>query len=414
MKDAQKGEVNVYNENFFVDLSHCALAWSLIEDGVETQNGTLADIDVAPQQTKTFTIPYDLSKVKGKEVFLDIDFRLKKAEPLMEAGHIIAYNQLVVKEKACCGHGAARQAHVPAVKKVKAKLIDRKGVADLAVVTPNITLKVSRATGLISAFTCQGKSLLGEGGTLKPNFWRAPTDNDMGASLQKKFKQWKQSEMKLKTLTAAKDKKANTFSIRATYALLQQKAELSVTYLVMANTGVVKVTEDLKMAEGEQASDLFRFGMLMQLPYDMSASEYYGRGPIENYSDRKECMRIGIYRDQADNQYFPYIRPQESGTKSDMRWWKQTDSEGFGLMVKSCKPFYASALHFDTEQLDDGDEKDQRHSFDLQKSKVTNLFLDGEHYGVGGENSWGAWPLAPYRVHADNKSFSFVLVPLKK
>ena len=179
----------------------------------------------------------------------------------------------------------------------------------------------------------------------------------------------------------------------------------------MANTGMVKVTETLQMAEGEKADDLFRFGMLMQLPYDMSESEYYGRGPIENYSDRKECMRIGIYRDQADNQYFPYIRPQESGTKSDMRWWKQFDSNGFGLTVKSCQPFYASALHFDTDELDDGDEKEQRHSFNLQKSRFTNLFLDGEHYGVGGENSWGAWPLAPYRVHAGNKSFSFVLVP---
>ncbi len=101
LKDAAKGEVNVYNENFFRDLSNYALAWSLIEDGVETQNGTIADIDVAPHQTKTFTLPYDLTKAKGKEIFLNIDFRLKKAEPLMEAGQIVAYNQLVVKAKKC-------------------------------------------------------------------------------------------------------------------------------------------------------------------------------------------------------------------------------------------------------------------------------------------------------------------------
>ena len=104
MVNAEKGEVSVYNENFFRNLSNYALAWSLIEDGVETQNGTIADIDVAAQQTKNFTIPYDLSKVKGKEVFLNIDFRLKKAEPLMEAGQIVAYAQLAVKEKKCCGH----------------------------------------------------------------------------------------------------------------------------------------------------------------------------------------------------------------------------------------------------------------------------------------------------------------------
>ena len=125
-------------------------------------------------------------------------------------------------------------------------------------------------------------------------------------------------------------------------------------------------------------------------------------------------MRIAIYNDEADNQYFPYIRPQESGTKSDIRWWKQTDATGLGLQVKSCAPFYASALHFDTEELDDGDEKEQRHSFDLKKSKFTNLFLDAAHMGVGGENSWGAWPLEKYRIHYGNKTFNFVLIPQTK
>ena len=125
-------------------------------------------------------------------------------------------------------------------------------------------------------------------------------------------------------------------------------------------------------------------------------------------------MKIGIYSNDADNQYFPYIRPQESGTKGDIRWWKQTDAAGFGFMVKNCKPFYASALHFDTDELDDGDEKDQRHSFNLKKSKYTNLFLDGEHMGVGGENSWGAWPLEKYRIHYGDKTFSFAIIPLSK
>jgi hypothetical protein len=156
------------------------------------------------------------------------------------------------------------------------------------------------------------------------------------------------------------------------------------------------------------------FGMLMQMPYTMEKSNYYGRGPIENYSDRKDCMRIGVYTDDADNQYFPYIRPQESGTKSDIRWWKQTDATGLGLQVKSCTPFYASAIHFDTEELDDGDDKEQRHSFDLKKSKFTNLFLDSAHMGVGGENSWGAWPLEKYRVHYGNKTFTFTLIPQGK
>ena len=412
MVNAETGEVSVHNENFFRDLSNYALAWSLEEDGVETQNGTIADLDVPAQQTKNFTIPYDKSKIKGKEVFLNIDFRLKEAEPLLTAGQVMAYAQLpVVTKQACSGDCSKMLAQGHGKKKMK--LAAKKNNV-VAVTTPNLTFKIDRTTGLISEYAYNGKSMLGEGGTLKPNFWRAPTDNDMGAGLQKKFKVWKNPQMNLKNIDVKKDKKANTVTIVTSFDMPEVQGQMDITYLVFANTGAVKVTEDFKATEGAKVSDMFRFGMLLQMPYSMEKSTYYGRGPIENYSDRKDCMRIAIYNDDADNQYFPYIRPQESGTKSDIRWWKQTDATGLGLQVKSCTPFYASALHFDTEELDDGDEKEQRHSFDLKKSKYTNLFLDAAHMGVGGENSWGAWPLEKYRVHYGNKTFNFVLIPQTK
>ena len=412
MVNAETGEVSVHNENFFRDLSNYALAWRLEEDGVETQNGTIADLDVPAQQTKNFTIPYDKSKIKGKEVFLNIDFRLKEAEPLLTAGQVMAYAQLpVVTKQACSGDCSKMLAQGHGKKKMK--LAAKKNNV-VAVTTPNLTFKIDRSTGLISEYAYNGKSLLGEGGTLKPNFWRAPTDNDMGAGLQKKFKAWKNPQMNLKNIDVKKDKKTNSVTILTSFDMPEVQGQMDITYVVFANTGTVKVTEDFKATEGAKVSDMFRFGMLMQMPYTMEKSNYYGRGPIENYSDRKDCMRIGVYTDDADNQYFPYIRPQESGTKSDIRWWKQTDATGLGLQVKSCTPFYASAIHFDTEELDDGDDKEQRHSFDLKKSKFTNLFLDSAHMGVGGENSWGAWPLEKYRVHYGNKTFTFTLIPQGK
>ena len=412
MVNAETGEVSVHNENFFRDLSNYALAWSLEEDGVETQNGTIADLDVPAQQTKNFTIHYDKSKIKGKEVFLNIDFRLKEAEPLLTAGQVMAYAQLpVVTKQACSGDCSKMLAQGHGKKKMK--LAAKKNNV-VAVTTPNLTFKIDRSTGLISEYAYNGKSLLGEGGTLKPNFWRAPTDNDMGAGLQKKFKAWKNPQMNLKNIDVKKDKKTNSVTILTSFDMPEVQGQMDITYVVFANTGAVKVTEDFKATEGAKVSDMFRFGMLMQMPYTMEKSNYYGRGPIENYSDRKDCMRIGVYTDDADNQYFPYIRPQESGTKSDIRWWKQTDATGLGLQVKSCTPFYASAIHFDTEELDDGDDKEQRHSFDLKKSKFTNLFLDSAHMGVGGENSWGAWPLEKYRVHYGNKTFTFTLIPQGK
>ena len=412
MVNAETGEVSVHNENFFRDLSNYALAWSLEEDGVETQNGTIADLDVPAQQTKNFTIPYDKSKIKGKEVFLNIDFRLKEAEPLLTAGQVMAYAQLpVVTKQACSGDCSKMLAQGHGKKKMK--LAAKKNNV-VAVTTPNLTFKIDRSTGLISEYAYNGKSLLGEGGTLKPNFWRASTDNDMGAGLQKKFQAWKNPQMNLKNIDVKKDKKTNSVTILTSFDMPEVQGQMDITYVVFANTGAVKVTEDFKATEGAKVSDMFRFGMLMQMPYTMEKSNYYGRGPIENYSDRKDCMRIGVYTDDADNQYFPYIRPQESGTKSDIRWWKQTDATGLGLQVKSCTPFYASAIHFDTEELDDGDDKEQRHSFDLKKSKFTNLFLDSAHMGVGGENSWGAWPLEKYRVHYGNKTFTFTLIPQGK
>ena len=412
MVNAETGEVSVHNENFFRDLSNYALAWSLEEDGVETQNGTIADLDVPAQQTKNFTIPYDKSKIKGKEVFLNIDFRLKEAEPLLTAGQVMAYAQLpVVTKQACSGDCSKMLAQGNGKKKMK---LAAKKDNVVAVTTPNLTFKIDRSTGLISEYAYNGKSLLGEGGTLKPNFWRAPTDNDMGAGLQKKFQAWKNPQMNLKNIDVKKDKKTNSVTILTSFDMPEVQGQMDITYVVFANTGAVKVTEDFKATEGAKVSDMFRFGMLMQMPYTMEKSNYYGRGPIENYSDRKDCMRIGVYTDDADNQYFPYIRPQESGTKSDIRWWKQTDATGLGLQVKSCTPFYASAIHFDTEELDDGDDKEQRHSFDLKKSKFTNLFLDSAHMGVGGENSWGAWPLEKYRVHYGNKTFTFTLIPQGK
>ena len=412
MVNAETGEVSVHNENFFRDLSNYALAWSLEEDGVETQNGTIADLDVPAQQTRTFTIPYDRSKITGKEVFLNIDFRLKNAEPLLTAGQVVAYAQLPVVTKQAC-EGDCSKLLAEGHGKKKMKLAAKKDNV-IAVTTPNLTFKLDRTTGLISEYAYNGKSMLGEGGTLKPNFWRAPTDNDMGANLQKKFKVWKNPQMNLKNIDVKKDKKANTVTIVTSFDMPEVQGQMDITYLVFANTGAVKVTEDFKATEGAKVSDMFRFGMLLQMPYSMEKSTYYGRGPIENYSDRKDCMRIAIYNDDADNQYFPYIRPQESGTKGDMRWWNQTDASGFGFKVKSSKPFYASAIHFDTEELDDGDDKDQRHSFNLKKSKFTNLFLDAEHSGVAGENSWGAWPLEKYRLHYGDKNFTFVLIPLDK
>ena len=175
------------------------------------------------------------------------------------------------------------------------------------------------------------------------------------------------------------------------------------------------MTIDMDMDDVPNAPEegIFRYGLVMQLPHDLEHSTFYGRGPIENYADRKESQHLGIYTLTADQQFYPYIRPQETGTKSDMRWWRQYDSNGNGLTITSDKPFYASALHYDIETLDEGTEKHQRHPCQMQRSEHTVLSLDSQHAGVGGTDSWSMWGYARpgYRVPATAQHLHITITP---
>ena len=401
--DLQAGKISVYNEHFFRNLANYQLVWTLLQDGKAVQNGTVDKLDVAPQQKTVVTLPYQIP-AEG-EVLLNIEFRLKKAEPLMEAGQMVAYRQLEVR---------TANAAAAVVAEGKLKVENKKKETEIKVLNDFIDIEFDKATGLLKEYEVNGVDLLGEGGTLKPNFWRAVTDNDMGAQLQKKFRVWRAPALNLQSITASKVKVGKNVNavVKAVYDMPDVKAALTITYTI-APDGTMGVEQTMDATEGEKVSDMFRFGMLMQLPFQMDNSTFYGRGPIENYIDRKGSQNVGIYTQTAEEQFFPYIRPQETGTKSDIRWWQQTDKAGKGFRITSGNLFSASALHYSIDDLDDGEEKEQRHSYEVPQSKYTELCIDKEQFGVGGENSWGAWPLPQHRLGYADKTFSFVISPVK-
>ena len=417
--DLANGVVTVKNENFFRPLDNVSLSWSIMEDGVETANGTEAYIDVKPQETKQIKLPFTVSTAKdGKERLVNIVYRLKKAEPLMEAGQVVAYQQLAVNEWQGndIATPSAEQKVMMAKEGKKAKIDNGKKTQELSVRTHSVNVAWDKTTGLLTRYTVGGKQLLGEGGTLKPNFWRAVTDNDMGGGINKSYKAWFNPEMNLKSIDIKKGDKgsADVAVVTATYDMPEVKAKLTLTYNVAAD-GSMAVTQALATTKGAKVSPMFRFGMVMELPYDMDLSTFYGRGPIENYADRKLSQNIGIYKQTADEQFFPYVRPQETGTKSDMRWWKQTDADGNGFTVLSDKEFAASALHYSIADLNDGDEKEQRHSPQVPKSRFTNLCLDLAQTGVGGVDSWSPNGIALPQYRVDYKDMVFkVLLKVKK
>ena len=401
--DLSTGKIKVKNENFFRDLSNYQMVYTLVVDGKAVQTGSTDRLNIAPQQTVTYTLPYSLSGIdKKSEVLLNIEFKLKTAEPLMDAGQTVAYNQMVVQDYDFAAALPAGKADG------KLKIKDGKNADVLGVKGSGVDVRFDKQTGFLTQYEVDGKSLMAKDGTLKPNFWRAVTDNDMGSGINKSYKAWFNPAMNLTAITAKANKATGSVDVTAVYNMPDVKATLTLTYGINPD-GKMKVTEAMTTDKTAKVSDMFRFGMVMDLPYNMDKSTFYGRGPIENYADRKLSQNIGIYTQTADEQFYPYIRPQETGTKSDIRWWRQTTANGTGLTIVSDKAFSASALHYNIADLNDGDAKEQRHCPQVPKSKFTELCIDAVQTGVGGIDSWSqnAKALPQYRVPYQDRTFTF-------
>lgn len=406
--DLSKGTISVYNENFFSDLSNYKLEWELSEEGTVRQTGIIDSLTMAPGQTGELHLNYELETLcKQKELLLNLSFRLKKAEGLLDAGHIAAKRQLIVRSY------AMPEMNLQNVGETNIDIIEPQ-IADndvhfLIVEGENFRLDFDRSDGFLSRYDVNGMQLFADQSKLVPNFWRAPTDNDMGAKVNNKYAVWKNPQPELKTL---KSHKENGLVIVTTeYLLKEAKAQLQLTYTIN-NKGTIKVVQKLVADKAAKMPDLFRFGMCVSMPKELKQINYYGRGPVENYSDRNHAADLGNYTQTVEEQFYPYIRPQENGTKTDLRWWKLTNQGGKGVMFLSEAPFSASALHYSMESLDDGEEKDQRHSELVSESPYTHFCIDKAQMGLGCINSWGALPLEEYRLHYKDYQFTFMIKPL--
>ena len=400
-EDIKNGKIKIYNENFFTDLSDLCLDWTLLHDGTPVRTGRVEQIDAQPGATTALTLPIGNTDAPG-EWLLNVAYSLKENRPLLDAGHVVARQQLAV---------AGSPEAEPAFTTIKGKdiFVEDNHERYINVTGGNFEVRFNRQTGFLTGYVVDGTALIAEGGALTPNFWRAPTDNDFGADLQRKYEAWRNPEMKLTSTDYSIHKGAANFTMK--YDMPSVKGELTMTYRI-GNNGIIEVTENFSATAGAEVSDMFRFGMQMQMPEQFDEIEYYGRGPIENYSDRNNSTFLGIYRQSVAEQYYPYIRPQETGTKTDVRWWKQLDRAGNGLEFTAEVPFSISALNYSVESLDDYPEKRQSHGSLVEKADYTNICIDKVQMGLGCVNSWGALPLPAYRVPYDNYTFTFILTPV--
>ena len=407
--DLQKGEISIYNENFFRDLSDFYAEWQLLANGEVLQSGIINDLKVGPQQTVNQKLNYTLDNIcPCKEVLLNVAFKLKNTETLLPAGFAVAQQQLSVREYKA-------PENLLTEKKIAHDYTPTPVVEDndsyyLIVKGENFHIDFERRSGYLSLYDVNGLSILDEGAQLTPNFWRAPTDNDMGAGLQKKYLAWKNPEIKLTSLEHATEN--GLVVVTAKYDMPTVSAKLTLTYQINKE-GAIEVTQSMTTDKNAKVSNMFRFGMRAALNKNLSNIQYYGRGPIENYADRNNSTNIGKYAQTVDEQFYSYIRPQETGTKTDIRWWNQTNKGGNGIQLVGKTPFSASALHYTMESLDDGLEKGQRHSELVPQTDCVNFCIDKVQMGLGCVNSWGALPLDKYMVPYQDYEFTFVIKPIQ-
>jgi beta-galactosidase len=306
-------------------------------------------------------------------------------------------------------------------------------VAYVKLEAAGVVYTFGKNSGWIDYIDVDGKQITQNGSQLKSDFWRAPTDNDYGASLQRRMQQWRSPQLRRTAFRCRIEDGLGKVSVK--YEITDLNADLELEY-VLTRTGEMHVSQKLitrpapapapqentaqrqgqrggQRGQGNGMPDLFKFGMTMQMSKEYDRVEYYGRGPVENYSDRNTSQFLGVYRSSVADQYFPYIRPQENGNKTDVRWWKVLNSDGKGLMFYSDAPLSMSSLNYTTDDLDEGMNKHNVHAGDLDPRPFTVVHIDKAQYGLACVNSWGATPLEQYKLHYGDYSYNFVIAPVR-
>ncbi len=399
-KDAGKGVITVKNEHSFTDLDQYNFKWELYRNGklVKQENFAVA---LAPKQQKVVTLPLPaLTADKGEEYFLNVYAYTKKASELVPAGHEVAREQFAV--------GDGRYFADAGVPSGKLKVKTRGNI--LRFTSGEVSGEFDLKEGKLVAYSHDGGKVLTK--FPEPYFWRAPTDNDFGNKMPEKLGVWRDThkKMQVKHVQAGK-KQAAGQPVTVTYELTDKQIPYTVEYLIR-NDGSIQVTAAIDMT-GKEMPELPRFGMRMELPKAYDNVVYYGRGPWENYSDRNTAAFVGIYKDEVENLYHDrYIRPQESGNRTGVRWVQLTNDAGAGIVVEGEQPINFTALHHLAEDMDPGLKKNNMHPTDVKERDLVSLHIDLKQRGLGGDDSWGRLPHKPYLLLDKKYSYSYTIRPV--
>lgn len=397
--DITGGRIEIFNGNFFADLSNLQLKWSVTENGEVLQTGTINELDVAPQESAILTVPYVKPELKSNaEYFLNLSFVLRNSTPWAVRGYEVAWEQFKL------GTGPSIGFRNP-VKKLTMQQTD-----GVVINGDGFTIQFDKESGLLRSYKLKGREILSK--SITPCLWRVPTDNDEGGGLAGYASRWRSAGLDSISVIPENmfvdDSDGQTIQVVRVYKLPLKTGSIDyiVTYMVSGD-GEIRVENSYTILGS--LPPLARIGIEFAMPAAYNNLMWFGKGPHETYWDRKEGARVGLYNGKVSEQHYPYVMPQENGNKTDVRWMKLTSAEGDGLMVIA-----EGLLNVNVQDYLQASLNESKTTHKLRRGELTYVHLDWQQMGLGGDDSWNPRVHPEYLLNGKSYRFSFVLKPIEK
>ncbi len=408
-KDLTTGVIAIKNEYDFINLSEFDITWELHADGKTLKQGQIKNLNVMPGSAAERTLDYSIAPTPGTEYFLTFSAKTKTEEGLIPAGHECAAEQFKLPIQ--LDRSPVRVAEMPPVQMSNT-------IKQVTVTGNDFSVTLDKKAGLLASIKHKQIETLESGPA--PNFWRAPIDNDFGNDLHKRSRIWRKAGERRQVVSTKVDQvSSNMVQITLLFTLPDEQgnklADYTSVYQIFGSGDII-VHNNFMMVAGKKP-EIPVFGMNLVMPRQFSRMSWLGRGPHESYWDRKTSAFVDLYEGKVVDQYWPYLRPQENGNKTDVRWMTLTNSKGYGLQFTGMPLLSVSAHHNIMEDFESPERTDgrlaasvkaiRRHTTDVKPRMLTSVDIDHKQMGVGGDNSWGAWTHPEYRLTERTYSYAF-------
>ena len=428
--DLEKGQIEIKNGYFFTNLNDFVQGtWTISADDKVIQSGNIDSLDIAPEQTKQITIPFtSFTPEPGVEYFLNLSFKLKDEQSWAPKGFEIAWEQFKLPFE-----NPAEKVDLSQMASLKLE----NGDNQISVDGTDFSAKIDKQTGFLSSWKFKNTELISE--PLRPNFWRAPTDNDRGNQMVNRCAVWRTAmqSWKLQDINVTQPS-PKEIDITANARIEDVNGTYTLTYKVYGN-GAIRVSMEGQAKGNPQSAmvnsrggrgannrggsgrgrgrgmqglaEMPRFGMMMAVPEGLETIQWFGKGPQETYWDRSDA-KVNLYKGTVDEQLFDYSQPQETGNKVDVRWASLSNNNGVGLLAIGEPLLSVNALHYSPEDITSIDGRGPKHWYQIQRRDNIYLNLDYRQMGVGGDNSWGARTHPQFTLPGTDKyEYSYYLYP---